>query len=303
MNGLIIIDKPAGPTSHDIVQRVRKLLGLRRVGHGGTLDPDATGVLLVAVGQATRFFPFLSGHDKSYEGMIRLGFATDTYDSSGRRVSPESLDFPPAEAVAQAMRDMEGEILQTPPSYSAKKVDGTPGYKLARAEKEFTLKPVPVHVRAFEPQEYRPPMIAFRAVCSPGTYVRSLANDLGRVLGCGAHLHTLRRTAVGPYTIDKALPLVQVESAAAEGWLSRIVLPLEELLPDVPAAVVRPEAALRVRNGAPLSPDHLATGFPEETLFPPGSPLYRLLDRDGRLLAVARLSPGRERLLPFLVIV
>jgi tRNA pseudouridine55 synthase len=302
MDGLIIVDKPAGPTSHDIVQRVRKLLGIRRVGHGGTLDPDATGVLLVTVGQATRFFPYLSGHDKSYEGAIRLGFATDTYDSSGRQTSPESLDLPTAEGLARAMKNMEAKVLQTPPAYSAKKVDGTPGYRLARADKEFTLKPVPVHLRVFEALEYRPPLITFRAVCSSGTYIRSLAHDLGKDLGCGAHLHTLRRTSVGPYTLEMANSLVRIEEAAAAGELSSVVLPLENLLPDFPAAVVSPEAVHRIRNGAPISSVHLASGFPEGAGSPPGSALCRLLDGDGRFLALAKFSPDGESLRPFLVV-
>ena len=302
MHGLIILDKPAGPTSHDVVQRVRKALGLRRVGHGGTLDPDATGVLLVTVGQATRFFPYLAGHDKSYEGSIRLGFETDTYDSSGRRTSAECLDFPPVEEVTRAMKRMEGESLQIPPPYSAKKIGGTPGYRLARADKQFGLKPAPVRIFAFETRRYHPPMIDFRAVCSTGTYVRSLAQDLGRALGCGAHLHALRRTSVGPYTIDRAAPLARLEEAAAAGDLSAVLVPLEELLPDLPVVVVRPEAAPRVRNGAPLSPEHLASALPEDVPSSSGSRPCRLLSGDGRLLALARISPDGTRLLPVLVI-
>ena len=302
MDGLLIIDKPAGPTSHDIVQRVRKILGLRRVGHGGTLDPEATGVLLVAVGQGTRFFPFLSKHDKSYEGTIRLGFATDTYDASGRAVTPESRDNPPFEAVARAMKDLRGEISQTPPPFSAKKVAGTPGYCLARAGKEFTLKPVAVRIESFEPVAYDPPWLDFRAVCSPGTYVRSLAHDLGRALGCGAHLRSLRRTSVGPYTVDMAVPLARIEEAAAAGRLSEVVLPLEKLLPELPVAVVRPEALPRLRNGAPLFPEHLASGGPAEEVRRPPRTHFRLVDANGRLLALARSGPDGERLLPVLVL-
>jgi len=302
MDGLIIVDKPAGPTSHDIVQRIRRLLGLRRVGHGGTLDPGATGVLLVMLGQGTRFFPFLSGHDKSYEGTFRLGHSTDTYDSSGRRTSPESADIPAPETIARAMKAMEGEFLQTPPPYSAKKVGGTPGYKLARADRTFALEPVRVRVRTFEATAFRPPLVDFRAACSTGTYVRSLAHDLGQALGCGAHLDALRRTSVGPFRIEKAVTLARLEEAAGGGGLSSMVLPLAELLPDVPAAVVRPEAVPRVHHGAPLGPGHLAEGPGGAATPRPEAGVLRLLDGDGRLLGLARTAPDEGRLRPFLVI-
>lgn len=302
MDGLIVIDKPVGPTSHDIVQKIRKLLGIRRIGHGGTLDPGAAGVLLITVGQATRFFPYLSAHDKSYDGMIRFGFATDTYDSSGRQAGPELLEFPPFEAVAPAMKAMEGEVLQVPPPYSAKKVGGTPGYRLARAGKEFALKPVPVRVRSFEPIEYRPPMLAFRTSCSSGTYIRSMAHDLGRILGCAAHLHSLRRTAVGPYVIEEAVSLPRIEEAVSAGLPSAILRPLEDLLPDVPAVIVRPQAEPRVRCGAPLSSADLDAFPPGDPLIAPEPQLYRLFDAEGRLLALAKSSSGQEKLLPCLVL-
>ncbi len=302
MDGLLIVDKPAGPTSHDIVQRIRKIFGLRRVGHGGTLDPEATGVLLIAVGQGTRFFPFLSDHEKSYEGRIRLGFATDTYDASGRATTPESRDIPPLEAVAAAMKALQGEISQAPPPYSAKKVAGIPGYRLARAGKEFDLRPVAVTVRAFEPVRYDPPWLDFRAVCSPGTYVRSMAHDLGRALGCGAHLHFLRRTSAGPFTVNMAVPLDRIEEAVAAGRSSEVVLPLEKLLPDVPLACVRPEALSRLTNGAPLLPEHLAGGGPVEKSLRTPRTLFRIVDTNGRLLALARTDPDGERLLPVLVL-
>ncbi|MBN2265997.1 MAG: tRNA pseudouridine(55) synthase TruB, partial [Candidatus Aminicenantes bacterium] len=206
-DGLIVIDKPAGPTSHDVVRRVRRALGANRVGHGGTLDPDATGVLLVAVGQATRFFPFLAGEDKVYDGRIRLGFATDTYDASGRRVTDESAEFPDRGELLAAMKAFEGRLLQTPPRFSAKKVAGTPSYKLARAAREFSLAPVTVTVARFDLIGYRPPDVVFEVECSAGTYVRSIAHDLGLRLGCGAHLASLRRTSSGSFGLAEAVPL------------------------------------------------------------------------------------------------
>jgi tRNA pseudouridine55 synthase len=302
IDGLLVIDKPAGLTSHDVVARVRLLLGVRRVGHGGTLDPDATGVLLVAVGQATRFFPYLSKEDKVYEGAIRLGFATDTYDASGRPSMEESRDFPGHEDLVGAMKNFEGRILQTPPPYSAKKIGGKPAYKLARAHKEFTLKPSVVTVEWFRLRDYRPPLAVFEAKCSAGTYVRSLAHDLGQRLGCGAHLDALRRTSVGPYALGDAVSLVALEEAGGKGEAAALILPLERLLPGVPAVAVFPEAEMLVRNGAALGPAHLGPSAPDAPPFPREACVLRLFGESGKLLALARPSPDGESLHPFLVI-
>lgn len=307
-DGLLVIDKPGGLTSHDVVQRVRKLLGTRRVGHGGTLDPDATGVLLVAVGQATRFFPFLSKENKVYEGLIRLGYATDTYDASGRPAAEPCPVLPGRDAIAAAMKTFEGDILQTPPRFSAKKLAGKPVYKLARADVEFTLAPVAISVTRFSPGEYRPPLLAFTAACSAGTYIRSLAHDLGQALGCGAHLAALRRTSVGPYKLAEAVALARLEEAAAanplvtDGDAVRFLRPLESLLPQVPAVVVRPEAEAYVRNGRPLGPAQLATPFPAPAGTGADPGLARLLSEGGALLALARPTPDGAGLHPFLVI-
>jgi len=301
-DGLLVIDKPAGLTSHDVVARVRRLLGVQRVGHGGTLDPDATGVLLVAVGQATRFFPYLSKEDKVYEGTIRLGFATDTYDASGRPSTEESRDFPGREDLVSAMKGFEGTIHQVPPAYSAKKLDGKPVYKLARAHKEFTLKPSVVTVERFRLNDYRPPLADFEAKCSAGTYVRSLAHDLGLRLGCGAHLSALRRTSVGPYCLGDAVPLAALEVPGGRDEAKALILPLERLLPGIPGVAVLPEAEIRIRNGAALGPEHLGPPAPGAPPFPPEAHVLRLSGESGKLLALARPSPDGETLHPFLVI-
>lgn len=301
MDGLLIVDKPRGCTSHDVVLRIRSLLKLKRIGHGGTLDPDATGVLLVALGQATRFFPYLSGQDKTYEGAIRLGFATDTYDASGRQAAEEKTDSPPLEAVVAAMGSLEGEILQVPPPYSAKKIGGSPAYKLARARKEFTLEAAHVVVRSFALRSYAPPFVEFEAVCSSGTYIRSLAHDLGLRIGCGAHLHSLRRTSVGPYTIGEAVSLAGIKEALAGGRLPELVVPLEGLLPGSPAVTLSTEAMDRVLNGAPLFPEHFVPPS-GETLSRADAGIIRVIGPSGRLLALARPSSDRDRLLPFLVV-
>jgi len=301
-DGLLVIDKPAGPTSHDVVQRVRKALGMRRVGHGGTLDPDATGVLLVAAGQATRFFPFLSKENKVYEGRIRLGFATDTYDASGRPVTETSLDLPGRADLTAAMKAFEGEILQTPPRYSAKKIAGKPVYKMARADEPFELEPVRITVERFALRDYRPPDLDFEAACSAGTYIRSLAHDLGRRLGCGAHLAVLRRTSVGPYGLADAVPLADFEEGAARGEEGRFLLPLERLLPWAPAVTVRPEAEAFVRNGRSLEPSDLGTPFPDLGRADAREALARLFSPGGKLIALARPTPDGTALHPFLVI-
>jgi tRNA pseudouridine55 synthase len=310
-DGLLVIDKPGGPTSHDVVQRVRKLLGTRRVGHGGTLDPDATGVLLVAVGQATRFFPFLSKENKVYEGLIRLGYSTDTYDASGRPAAEPCPVLPGRDAIEAAMKTFEGDILQTPPRFSAKKLAGKPVYKRARADEEFTLAPVAISVTRFSPGEYRPPVLAFTAACSAGTYIRSMAHDLGQALGCGAHLAALRRTSVGPYTLAEAVPLARLEEAVAanpvdpvvaDSGAVRFLRPLESLLPQVPAVVVRREAEAYVRNGRPLGPAQLASPFPARAGTGADPSLARLLSEGGSLLALARPTPDGAGLHPFLVI-
>jgi tRNA pseudouridine55 synthase len=303
MDGLLVIDKPAGCTSHDVVQRVRKILNVRRAGHGGTLDPDATGVLLVAVGQATRLFPFMAGQDKTYAGAIRLGFSTDTYDASGTPTSPETTEWPLFTAVGEAMARAEGDVLQTPPPYSAKKVGGVPGYKLARARKPFALAPVRVVVHSFRPLAYEPPIIRFEARCSAGTYVRSLAHDLGTSLGCGAHLLSLRRTAAGSFTDRKAVSLEALAEAAEKGETARFITPLEGLLPDLPAVTLTAEGEARVANGSPLFPEHI--GVPDEGRSPidlPAGTVVRVFDRAGRLRSIAKPSPEGGRLLPCLVL-
>ncbi len=299
--GLLIVDKPVGPTSHDIVQRVRRALGTRRVGHGGTLDPGASGVLLVAAGRATRFFPFLAGEPKSYDGRIRLGFATDTYDASGRPLAEESPDLPDLATVEAAMRRFEGPILQTPPRFSAKKLGGRPAYELARAEAEFTLAPAAVTVARFALRDFRPPFIEFEADCSSGTYVRSLAHDLGEIVGCGAHLASLRRTAIGPYALVDAVSLAVLEADALAGEAQKHLIPLERLLPKAPAVVVLPEAETLVGSGAPLGPAHFRP-VPGQPALPAEASVVRLFSTAGRLLALARTRPGGAGLHPFLVL-
>jgi tRNA pseudouridine55 synthase len=301
MDGLIVVDKPGGCTSHDVVLRLRKLLRTPKAGHCGTLDPDATGILLLAVGRAVRFFPYLSRQDKIYEASIRLGFSTDTYDASGQATSPESRTYPARPELLEAMRKWEGEILQIPPAFSAKKIGGRPMHKLARAGREVQPRPARVVVREFGLLEYAPPRVLCRIACSSGTYVRSLAHDLGRELGCGAHLSSLRRTAVGTHTLPNAWTLEEIEEAARSG-LSEFLIPLEELLPEFPGFTLGPEDEARVRNGVPLPVNPAFRTVLEET--PPGGGpvLIKLFGPSGNFVALARLSPEKDRFHPFLVL-
>ena len=305
MDGLIVVDKPRGPTSHDVVARIRRLLGNAKTGHCGTLDPEATGVLLIAVGRAARLFPFLSGHDKSYAATVRFGFATDTYDASGRPTIPESSDLPAEGALREAMRRFEGRILQAPPAYSAIKRDGQPLYKMARANREVAVEPREVVVRRFELISWAPPLAVVDIACSAGTYVRSLAHDLGHALGCGAHLASLRRTASGPFRLADARPLDTVESMILSGERDRFLLPMEGLLPELPALILRPEGAERARHGNRILPEHVLPPPGETTDETPrkDGAVFRLFGGDGRLLALARRSVEGEGLSPFLVLV
>lgn len=303
MDGLIVIDKPPGLTSHDVVFWVRKLIKDEKTGHCGTLDPDATGVLLVTVGKATRLFPFLSGHEKTYRGTVRFGFSTDTYDASGRPTSSENPVCPEENEIRGAMRKLEGKIFQTPPPFSAKKLGGQPSYKLARAEKDVILKAQEVTVRRFELEAFRPPLADFTAECSSGTYVRALAHDLGRLLGCGAHLAGLRRTVSGDFGLADAHSLDEVRSRAEAGDLKRLVVPIEDLLPRLQAIMLETEGEERARHGNRILPNHvlaLPDGWPHAS--PGQDSVFRLIARDGRLLALARPSQDREGLSPFLVL-
>lgn len=227
-DGALLVDKPSGPTSHDVVDSVRRRFRLRKVGHCGTLDPNATGLLILVLGRATRLSERLMAADKVYEGSMRLGESTDTYDADGQitaslPVPPLTLDFLNEEAAA-----FVGDLLQTPPMVSAAKVGGVPLYKLARKGVEVERKPRLVHVYSFRFSRYEEPLAWFRIACTKGTYVRSLADELGRKLGCGAHLATLRRTDIGRFSVADAVPLDQLLELSSD-QLERHVQPFLKL--------------------------------------------------------------------------
>lgn len=254
MNGVLIIDKPAGFTSHDIVNLVRRLLGTRAVGHLGTLDPMATGVLPLVVGNFTRLAQFYTSSEKVYEGTIRFGFATDTYDAEGEATSPAQRFSHTFEEVFEAASGFRGTISQMPPPFSAKKIRGVPAYKLARRREEVELKPVQVEIKEFEILDLEGEIASFRARVASGTYLRSVAHDMGANLGCGAHLASLRRIAVGEFEISDARTLESLEAAAHnrgddESLADQILVHPRKILPEFPAVTATPEDVGKIRNG------------------------------------------------------
>jgi tRNA pseudouridine55 synthase len=276
LHGVLVVDKPEGPTSHDVVDAVRRALGLRRVGHTGTLDPFATGVLPVCVGKATRLARFLGGGDKTYRATVRLGFATTTDDRTGEPLGeprPVSVESARIEA---ALASLRGRIEQLPPAYSAKHVGGRRAYELAREGREVPRQLVAVTVHSLDLLERRGDELTVEVRCSPGTYVRAIARDLGAALGVGGHLTALRRTRSGAFGIEQALPL---DAVSADG--GRSLLPLAALLPELPIVRVGPEGRAALRHGRGLDRGLVIEGFPTE---PP--PRLRVLDDTGALVAV-----------------
>jgi tRNA pseudouridine55 synthase len=274
---VLVVDKPAGPTSHDVVDRVRQALGERRVGHTGTLDPFATGVLPVCVGKATRLVRFLSEGEKAYHATVRLGFATTTDDLDGEALTPPKEVRVSAADVRTACTGLIGAIQQVPPAYSAKRIAGERSYQLARRGVVVTPTPAAVVIHAIEVGRVEAGEVELDVRCSPGTYVRALARDLGEALGVGGHLVALRRTRSGGFGLDEAVAWNEVVSQGR----SRL-LPLSAVLTDIPAVRVRGEGLAALRHGRDLSTALVAEGFPQA-----GVARVRLLDESGALLALA----------------
>ena len=277
-SGVLIVDKPAGMTSHDVVARVRRLASERAVGHLGTLDPMATGVLPLVLGRMTRLAQFYVASEKSYEGEIRFGFSTDTYDAEGEPVGepqPVTLTLDQVRAGAARFR---GSIQQIPPPFSAKKIAGVPAYKLARKKKEVELKPIQVEVREFEILSLEGDRARFRARVASGTYLRSVAHDLGQLLGVGAHLATLRRTRVGEFGLEDAHTLEQIEQA--EDIESLFIHP-RRILPEFPSVTATEENLARIRNG-------MAVNLPEMSR----APLVKVFAGQAELVCIASRVAG-----------
>jgi tRNA pseudouridine55 synthase len=248
VSGVIVIDKPIGMTSHDVVQIVRKGTNIRRAGHTGTLDPRASGVLVVLVGPAVRLSEYVSASDKRYQAVIQLGISTDTYDADGRVLSTTSVDISEKQ-FNDVLQSFVGEIEQVPPPYSSVKVKGRHAYDMARNGEEVELEPRTINVYNLELLEWAPPEAVIDVYCSSGTYVRSLAHDLGEKLGCGAHLIGLRRTKSGRFTLRDAVPLRKLKESFEEDTWQKYIIPAAEALSDWPAVQLSVEQLDIVRHG------------------------------------------------------
>jgi tRNA pseudouridine55 synthase len=281
MNGILIIDKPSGFTSHDVVNRIRRILGQRSVGHLGTLDPSATGVLPVVLGNLTRLAQFYAHSEKTYKGAIRFGFATDTYDADGEPTTTRQDVQLNHEQVCSLAAQFRGVIEQMPPPFSAKKVAGVPAYKLARKKKEVELKPVQIEIKEFEILDTTVDQARFHARVASGTYIRSIAHEMGQKLGCGAHLASLHRTAVAEFVIGEAHSLETVQSAMQQGTVESLCVHPRKLVPQFPCVTATEENAALIRSGR-------AVNLPEMSRAPQVKVFYGQRD----LIAIATRIAG-----------
>jgi tRNA pseudouridine55 synthase len=281
MNGLILIDKPAGCTSHDVVNRWRKLAGTKRAGHLGTLDPMATGLLALVTGTATRLAQFYGKSEKTYLAEITLGAVSDTYDAEGEVIA-SGKPVPAAEIILSALDEFRGRFRQTPPPVSAKKIGGVPAYKLARQHLPVDLKPVEVEVKRLDIQEMAGEKLTVLVTCTAGTYIRSIAHDLGERLGCGGLLSSLRRTRAGEYSVDQAKTLDQLTALAAEQRLAEALIPIAEMLPEMPSEHFDLLIETHIRQGR----DFRTSPF----VVPPGALFVKALSRSGELIAIGELK-------------
>jgi len=249
VNGVIVVDKPAGWTSHDVVAKMRNILGERSIGHLGTLDPMATGVLPLVIGKMTRLCQFYEDSEKSYDGSIRFGFATDTYDADGEQVDALQEVKVTLEEIRAAASRFVGKLQQVPPPFSAKKIKGVQAYKLARKKQEVELRAVEVEVKEFTVLGLKGDLAAFRSRVGSGTYVRSLAHEMGQALGCGAHLAGLRRTAVAEFRLEDAQTLDQVAEAVAQSRLVEFMVHPRRVLPEIPCVTADEDTVGKIRHG------------------------------------------------------
>jgi tRNA pseudouridine55 synthase len=281
MNGVVVIDKLPGLTSHDVVNRVRRILGQRAVGHLGTLDPSATGVLPIVLGNLTRLAQFYVHSEKTYEGVIRFGFATDTYDADGEPTTPLQDVHISLDEVRALAAQFQGIIEQMPPPFSAKKIAGVPAYKLARKKQEVELKPVQVEIKEFEILETTADQATFRARVASGTYIRSVAHEMGRKLGCGAHLAGLRRTAVAEFTIEDAHTLEALQTGMQQGSVESLLIHPRKLVPQLPSVTADEESAALIRSGR-------AVNLPEMSR----APQVKVFEGQRDLIAIATRIAG-----------
>lgn len=262
VSGVLVVDKPIGLTSHDVVQIIRRGTGIRRAGHTGTLDPRASGVLVVLIGPAVRLSEYVSASDKRYQATIRLGSSTDTYDAEGIVTETStSIEDITEEQFDEILQKFVGEIQQVPPPYSAVKVKGRKAYEMARKGEDVELSPRTINVYSLEVLEWAPPEVVVDVYCSSGTYVRSLANDLGNELGCGAHLIGLRRTKSGRFTLRDAVPLRRLQESFDAGDWYRNLIPAAEALADWPMVELNADDVELVRHGHRVTAESNASGW------------------------------------------
>jgi tRNA pseudouridine55 synthase len=290
VHGVLNISKPAGMTSHDVVEAARKILGVQKVGHTGTLDPPATGVLPLCVGRATRIAQYLTQAEKEYVMTLRLGVTTDTLDAAGKETGRVEEIRVRREDVEAVLPRFVGEIQQVPPIFSAKKYRGERLYRLARRGQVVERRPVTVRVHALEMLEFRLPLVRLRAVCSKGTYARSLCDDIGQALGCGGHLAALTRTRSGRFTLETVLTLEELEERVREGRLAEVLMPVAEALAHLPAVRVASEAARHVLHGGSVAAA-MVVQFPANVH---RGTLVRVLGFRKQLLSLAETTLGSQ---------
>jgi tRNA pseudouridine55 synthase len=296
-DGALVINKPKGKTSHDVVDAVRHLAGFRQIGHLGTLDPLATGVLVLLLGKATRLVRFYTGRRKRYTAGFRFGFATDTYDSDGDAQGPDAAPALDATVLERLAAEHIGPYEQMPPAFSAKKIGGRPAYELARKKQEVELKPVQVEIYEYKLAGVEGSIARFVIECSSGTYIRSLAHEMGQRVGCGAHLAEITRTAVGEFSLEQAIALEELAEASHAGRFANCLIKLENLLPNFPRINVLPVIEKRVRHGSKfnISVSQLQPGGvvppPGATTEldggPPRAPRLRVFNQQDKLIAIA----------------
>jgi tRNA pseudouridine55 synthase len=282
LDGVIVVNKPQDWTSHDVVARMRGIAGTRRVGHLGTLDPIAIGVLPLMIGQATRLAKFWDHSEKGYEAVVRFGFATTTYDRQGEPASPITEPHITAEQIEACIGPMRGQIEQTPPPVSAKKINGVPAYKLTRRNIPVELAPVKISIYELTLLEVNGVLARLRIRCSAGTYIRTIAHQLGILLGCGAHVEELVRTRSGPFYIEKAFTLQQLQQKKDEGNLESALLPAAELLPQFPTVLVDEITSAQIRQGR----DFNVSPFRADA----GAEHVKAIGPDGNLVAIGRIA-------------
>jgi tRNA pseudouridine55 synthase len=285
-DGVVVVNKPEGWTSHDVVSKMRGIAGTRSVGHLGTLDPIATGVLPLMIGQATRLARFWDGSEKGYEAVVRFGFATSTYDREGEPcgpiTEPGALIHITPDRIEASLAPMRGEIEQTPPPVSAKKVNGVPSYKLARKNIAVDLAPSRVSIYELTLLEAEGARARLRVRCSAGTYIRSIAHELGISLGCGAHIEALVRTHSGPFRLEQAVTIEGLQNMKNEGRFGEALVAMSDLLPEFPGVFVDDVTANNIRHGRDFNVSPFRVSI--------GSPHVKAIGPDGRLVAIGRIA-------------